>query len=513
MKAIKDGRLVLLSATIFTFLFYRESLGINLFIYELLIILWLLYTKKVQLNDPLQLLTSVSSILTAAFSVIHHSTLSFAVNFFVFFLFVGVISAPAIRSLLYITYNSVSSFFISQGLIWKELSFKGVRYKGFNYSFKRMRIFILPVLVIVLFIWIYGASNVKFGNVVNEVSDFIATQLGRLLSYIEFAAITTFIVGLAIGNYVFLRRKNERAAQMDAGKNDELYRTRKKHTRVFKMLALVNEYRSAVFLFISLNVLLLVLNSMDVYWVWFNFEWNGEFLKDFVHKGTYLLLISILISIVLVLYFFRNKLNFYTRNSLLKKLSYLWIFQNLILAFSVGIRNWYYIQHYALAYKRIAIVFFLILVAIGLYTVYLKVRERRSAYYLIRVNSIALLLVFVLSSAFNWDRIIASYNLGKSDRSFVHLNFLADLSDSALPLLDRPEEDIRDMDNKQIKWFNFNTSSSLSLYRRIYLTPEAYTHTIAIRKAKFVNRWESKGFLSWNYAEHRAYNELKKKKG
>ena len=39
---------------------------------------------------------------------------------------------------------------------------------------------------------------------------------------------------------------------------------------------LLVEYRSAIFLLVGLNILLLLLNVIDIYWVWFNFElFNG----------------------------------------------------------------------------------------------------------------------------------------------------------------------------------------------------------------------------------------------
>src|SRR5690606_12977260 len=106
------------------------------------------------------------------------------------------------------------------------------------------------------------------------------------------------------------------------------------------------EYRSAVLLFFGLNGLLAFLNFMDIYWVWFNFKWEGQFLKDFVHQGTYMLILSIVISIGLVIYYFRRNLNFFQRNRRLKYLTYLWLGQNALLAVSVFIRNGYYISYY-----------------------------------------------------------------------------------------------------------------------------------------------------------------------
>jgi hypothetical protein len=64
----------------------------------------------------------------------------------------------------------------------------------------------------------------------------------------------------------------------------------------------VNEYKAGIVLLIALNALLLFVNIIDIKWVWIGFEFEGQYLKEFVHKGTYLLILSIIISIGIVLY-------------------------------------------------------------------------------------------------------------------------------------------------------------------------------------------------------------------
>ena len=70
---------------------------------------------------------------------------------------------------------------------------------------------------------------------------------------------------------------------------------------------------------------------MDINHVWLNFQWDGQFLKEFVHDGTYILIINIIISILLVLYFFKANLNFFKKNKILKTLTYIWVGQNFFL--------------------------------------------------------------------------------------------------------------------------------------------------------------------------------------
>ena len=64
----------------------------------------------------------------------------------------------------------------------------------------------------------------------------------------------------------------------------------------------------------------------------------------------------------------------------------LWVVQNFILGISVFLRNYHYISFHGLAYKRIGVIVFLVLVLIGLVTLFVKLRERKSFFYLVRVN-------------------------------------------------------------------------------------------------------------------------------
>lgn len=513
LKTMTKGWTILLSALLFTFLFYRQALGLNVLIYELLILAYLLFDSTISLKHQLQRAGFIAVLLTALFTVMHHSTLSFFVNFLVFFLFIGIVTVPEVRSLPLVAYNSLSSFIISQGLFYKEFTPKSAAAKRKRSLFRRLSIFLLPLIIILTFILIYSASNPKFGAFFEWLNQQIVSFFSTIFKYIELNALIVLAFGVVIGSFIFIRSKNSWAVETDAEHSDQLTRTKTKTKRTFRFMALYNEYRAAVFLFVGLNALLLFLNGMDIYYVWFNFTWSGQYLKDFVHQGTYLLLVSIIISIILVLFFFRKNLNFFSKNSFLKKLAYLWIFQNAILVISVGIRNWYYIQYYALAYKRIAIVFFLILTLFALFTVFLKISKVRSSYFMVRLNSLSLLFILVLSAGFNWDRIIANYNFSKADRSFVHLNYLSGLSDSALPYLQHPLEKIKDMDTKQMhKFSSFGSGSfdsgSFSTYRRTYLAPEDFVSTIHHRTARFKHKWQQKGWLSWNLAEYRAYEEL-----
>lgn len=323
--------------------------------------------------------------------------------------------------------------------------------------------------------------------------------LVQYLEYIDLLIIVTFLISLFLSNFFLLRTSNSFIIRKDFESSDELKRTKNNKQKSFKLNALKNEYKAGIFLLLILNAILLIVNVIDIYWVWFNFEWEGQYLKQFVHEGTYLLIFSIIISIIIVLHFFRGNLNYLYNNKLLRIISFIWLVQNGILTISVAIRNFWYINYFSLAYKRIGVIIFLILTIYGLYTVMMKVHQRKSSFYLFKSNVFALYIVLIVSSIFNWDTIIAKYNFKHSDKSFLHLDYLSTLSDKALPYLDIPLSELSRIDNIQKDKFPFEEK---------FMTPEQYVQLIEDRKIVFRKKWQSKSFLSWNLPEYLTYKKL-----
>lgn len=514
MQQSNSVRVLIVFAVIFAFLFHRQYLGLNVVIFEGLLLGWFAYTKQLRLQTFFEKIVTGTVILTLAFTVINHSLWSYMIHFSVLFIFIGVLIAPKTRSLINIVGMSLSNVFLSYNELFEKKQEDPVKMEKSSkrrIQFRRLKYYLIPLAVIILFATLYGFANPEFGEYVDAILGELYQTLRYLIQSIDFLWIFTFILGFIISIFLFKRRKNKVLEKNDAESLDDKLRVKNKPAS--SMMRLKNEYRAGIFLFGALNLLLLLMNIMDIDRVWFNFEFEGQYLKQFVHYGTIVLIIAILLSIVLVLTFFRGNLNFYKKNVWLKRLCYLWLGQNALLAISAGIRNYYYIQYYSLAYKRIAIIFFLILVLYGLFSVFIKIRDTRSNFYMLRKNAVAWLLVFTVSAGFNWDRVIAQYNFDRHEGAFVHLNFLASLSDSALPYLDQPTDKVVSIDKRQGKWLGSLSSGrhSYRKYRNMYMTPEKYGMLIEFRKVVFKKRWSRKSWLEWNYAEWKAYKEITEK--
>lgn len=483
-----------------TFLFHKKALGINLLIAEIILLFYLIKSKQFKFLSFNTTIAFLGVLTTAIATIVTHSVLSYLINFLSLFIIIGIILYPETKSLLNSIRLSFYNVFNAQVHFFNSLLNSNTKGIKRNKLLKKISIFIIPIVIILLFILLYRNSNPVFDELVSDFLNSINDCLVLFFENVDFALFLTILICLFISNLIVFKTINKKIIDSDINGSFILKRIKIKKNRFFKFNDLKNEYKAGVFLLFVLNLLLLIVNLIDINFVWFNFKWEGQFLKQFVHEGTYLLILSILISIGIVLFFFRGNLNFYSKNKTLKFLSYAWLIQNGILTISVAIRNFYYINYFSLAYKRIGVLLFLILTFYGLYTVFNKVQNKKTSFYLFQTNFSALFILLIVSSTINWDKVIANYNFKHANNSFLELNYLVDLSDKTLPYLDKPLLEIQKIHKIQTKKF---------LYYKNYMTPEEYHSTIQNRKKNFIKDWEEKGFLSWNLAEYLAYKKIK----
>jgi hypothetical protein len=254
-------------------------------------------------------------------------------------------------------------------------------------------------------------------------------------------------------------------------------------------------------MFVLLNVLLVVVNATDIWYVWFKFDFQSHRdLSQFVHEGTYLLIYSILLSMALVVFFFKGNLNFIKQSPTLKGWAFAWMVQNMVLTISVGFRNYYYIEYYALAYKRMGVVVFLLLVLIGLITILIKLKRNCSGYFLLRVNGWCMYVVFVFLSLIPWDQWILLYNLNAKHKAGFDVLFIDQLSDKTLPIV------YSHLPIIQQEW------------AKVHLDDPRYSECMDFdcfllqlkgRTEHYLWQHENLGWPSWNWADAQAVSALK----
>lgn len=489
----------LLTSLVFAILFYEKDLGVNVLLFNLISFGGLLVLKRLTLPTTLSKTVCISVLTSATFVVYHNTIPSFVLHIINWIIFIGVLNfktAKTIGSWMYI--GLVNTLL---GMVTATKSIFAVNKSPRTKKKYKLSLYLVPIGIILIFLLIYRASNPVFDEFMASITDVIF----KPFDYINFEYLPIFILGLLLTSPIIFELTHLDREKTDQNSTDFLTRKRSIfRKRSFKIKGLANEYQAGIFLLISLNVLLAVVNFFDIYTVWINFEFEGQTLKAFVHQGTYMLIISILISIGIVLYFFRNNLNFYTLNTKLKTLTYIWIIQNIVLTGSVFARCYHYINHFGLAYKRIGVIVFLLAVIVGLITVHNKVKYVKTTDYLWRVNLLSLFILLNGLTFFNWDVLIAKYNLANYKQSYVHFIYLSKLSDSALYALQVPIEQLEHISTLQKAKFNHTYLEN----SRLNMNSTEFQERIESRIANFEQRWENQHWLSWNFAEYNCYKQL-----
>jgi hypothetical protein len=499
-STIMNRKLLLaaLSAILFYYLFHGHSPGLNVLLYELflmggLFVCGLINPKK---RTSLLLLAAVTG--SALAFVWHNTPLSFCVNLLLFVILCGHTiyseSRSGITSLALGIHNLVGGpkAFLAQVLESNSRHMKPV------HLVYRNRFTVVPLMVILLFTLMYQFTNPYFSEALSKMMQALGDTLETLIHMLSFKAIPSLLLGTFLAIWLFFPREAAKLIRYDKKGNDHLLRERKTGF-YFPAMGLRTEYKAGVFLLAGLNLVLFLLNTTEIYWVWFNFKWDGQYLKHFVHEGTWILIFSLFLSMAVVFWLFRGNLNFYSGNRWLLWLGRAWILQNILLLISVAIRNYWYIHYFALAYKRLGVFLFLLFALSGLITALIKINRRKTFFYLIRVNFNTTILILFLFALVNWPVVIAKYNFSHYRQSFVHLDFLANLPDKALPWLMKNETEMKEIAAAQSKLFRFEED---------YMSPDHYRLRITDRCEKFKLQWSRQSWQSWNYAEAKAYKLL-----
>lgn len=416
---------IFLSILAFHGLFYEAEHGINVILYAQLQIGLLYWCKPHAFKHSTTQWALGAWLLAGVFVVVHHSLFSIIIYWFAMVVCWGYLVEVSAKFWLFAAIESIFSFF-SNWLYGIANTFKqlGKQEDGVSSSWYQLRLLFVPVILIVPFYLIYSQANTTF-EVLN--SRLAAWFTEHLVFDLEAGRIWHLILGALLASALLVARVGwKKVHQVSHKWSFILHRQRgtKWPSFSFKTTALRSEYKIAWLSLAALNVLLLFINILDLIFVWFTPQERTAYeLSQYVHEGTWLLILSIILAMLVVLVFFRANLNFFSAAKPLRILAYAWLAQNAFLAWSVAVRNIHYISAYKLAHGRIVVFFFLGVVLFGLYTMYEKVRGPKTAYYLVQVNGWAVGVALLVASSVNWDNFITSYNLRYDDPDHYYLYY------------------------------------------------------------------------------------------
>lgn len=497
MKPLKAKNYLAIGfGTILTWLIWQEKPGLNYIIYGAMLIGVQIFQKPEFLKNNLNRI-ALGGFLFSWFTLFFiNSDLSILMYFITLLVYLGAYFQEGIKN-VYLLF--LSSFFNLFSFLKPEATSsddEDKHTKTANKYFK-LKLFVIPIIITALFIVIYSIANPNFGKYVNTAFDKVYDGFEKFFEVVSFTLILVFIISLLLSLVFLNQRKSEQLEQTEH--QQSLIIQRKKGADHFKLLDLLNEYKTALITLFMLNTLILIVNGIDVKEIWMGFAYTPNMdLASELHKGTYLLIISILLSMGVIIYFFRGNINFFKRNIWLKRLSYAWIAQNIILAISVVIRCIQYINYYGIAYKRIGVLLFLSLVFFGLILMFFKIKNQKTSLFLVNRCAWASYALVLLISAIPLDKMIAQYNLNHEYPENIDYSFLMSLSPHAYPILKN--------NNNRLMIYNdycHNNYDVFSKYRGRLISSIMEEKLFEIMDQKEAYSWKS-----FNWADQSMYKSL-----
>ena len=477
---------------LFNYLFWDENLGINLIIFSMFLVFLGLLNSRDLLTSKGILVSLGGIVLTGIMVIYHHSFAARFVHILSLLVFIGYLCAPKINVIYHALVAALLNAIGLPKSITHDLFHEHKNYEKFRRRIRWLKLIAIPLFIFWLFYLIFYNSNPVFAGYSDKIWGSLGEVLASLFEDISIPWMVQLLFGMAVVGLIIFRTQNNSLVEYENKHGDDIERSKKPRFQIFifkkpTFISLKNEYRSALLLIGSINGLLLIVNAIDIQWIWFNFEYDGATnLSQLVHEGTYLLILSILLSMGILLYFFRRNLNFFPNNVWLRNLANIWIFQNAILVISVVIRNYHYMYHFGLAYKRIGVMFFLAAVIVGLITLYFKINKAKTTFYLLRVNSWAVYGLLLIMSSVNWDMVIVKHNIKYTQEKNMDVSFLLSLSDKTLPVI-------------------YENRHRLNLQGYNQYNSRSNGETLEMRIEAFMEKSKDRSWKSWNYCDARTY--------
>ena len=412
-KMKRNDIIIIIASVLVTFLFYKQILGINWLIFSVFAIAVFAYQAKEKIKNIAWIISAAGTLITGFFVYYYGTPLPFIANIVSLVTLGGVSLHPDssfIISWMHSAYSTLAGIpYMVHDFIEKRTSKNENKPKEKSNIFTKILLLIFPLIIVGVFFFLYKGASPIFENFTKNIKlDFISLPLVRFF-------ILAFIImyGYLIQRYIpFFYKKDKETSSNLA----EISEEQREKGFFAKILSIANERYIGFAILIMLNVLLGIVNSLDVFYLWKPNQSlpEGMDFADYLHNSTWMLVASIILAILIIMFIFRGYLNFDKKSKWLKVLAYVWIAQNVILAITTIMKNNMYVEAYGLTHKRIGVYAYLVLAFIGLLTTAYKIFAKKNNVFLFRINSWLFYGVLVLSTLFNWDMLITKTNIAVS---------------------------------------------------------------------------------------------------
>ncbi|MCI3937707.1 DUF4173 domain-containing protein [Chryseobacterium aahli] len=264
---------------------------------------------------------------------------------------------------------------------------------------------LIPLIFISIFFGIYSAGSDHFASVFTDYE--LDIDLWQLLCI----SILGFFIAFNYWNYsvekLIYKQNHILANEFEA--KDKIQKA------TYSFLDLNSERMSGVISFFCLNILLVF------FIITFNYEQFYEAVKtpnqlsEETHERVGAVIMSIVMAILVIMFYFKSNFNFDSKAGLMKILVKIWIVLNAVLVISAMLKNTEYIINYGFTYKRLGVYAFLILSLIGLVMTFVKIQMRKKNVFLFNAMVWYFYGTILACSYINWGGLITSQNMKRDD--------------------------------------------------------------------------------------------------
>lgn len=400
---MKKHHLIFITAFAVIILFYKEYVALNLGIFGIFLSILTYSQTKPEFRTKTFLTLFVTSIFSSFAFAWFGDAISFIAVFVSLFLLRFTGTYPRLKPFLYIEILLLNLFTFLIRVFnieqWYEKS------KERSFAKKLIAMILIPAFFITVFFFIYAQGSDHFASLFRDYE----------LEFQPLTFVALAIIGFYLG-FIFWNFGVERFIfKQNRNLSDEFDGLIKVQKPTFSFLDIDSERTSGLVSFSALNILLLIFVTTYNYEQFFEVTKSADVLSAETHERVNSVIISIVMAILVILFYFKKGFNFDDRAKSLKISAKIWIVLNAILVISASLKNSEYIINYGLTYKRLGVYAFLTMALIGLIFTFIKIQKKRTNAFLFNKMFWACYGLILVCSYVNWGGIITSNNIKRTD--------------------------------------------------------------------------------------------------
>lgn len=401
---MKKHHLIFITVLAVIILFYKEYIALNLGIFGIFLSILTFTQTKSEFRNK----TFLTLFVTSLFSSFAFAWFGDAVSFLAVFVSVFLLrfrgTYPKLKPFLYIEILLLN-LFTFLGRVFNIEQWYEKPKEGKSFTKKLVTFVMIPGLFISVFFIIYSFGSDHFANLFRD-------------SELEFQPLT-FIILAVIGFYIgfiFWNFGVERFIfKQNRFLNDDFSGLMKIQKPTFSFLDIDSERTSGLISLVALNILLLIFITTYNYEQFFEIIKSVDSLSAETHDRVNAVIMSIMMAILVILFYFKNGFNFDDKAKALKISAKIWIILNGILVLSAIIKNAEYITGYGLTYKRLGVYAFLTMALVGLIFTFIKIQKKKTNAFLFNKMFWVSYGLILVCSYVNWGGIITLNNIQRKD--------------------------------------------------------------------------------------------------